>query len=330
MSYDSKWALEASIYSLLGIGAFLIASQVHAQTAAEAASIARLEQATHEVLDAQITFSGEVVDDSGQPLQGVDARVEIVRFDETSPTLTRSESQEAIVDGFFRFSCNACVEIRVGFSRQGYHQRTVFADYSEAKLKNAVVEKVWQKVLLHRVGAPQRLARFEGRLVVEEGGSEQVLPVGEKASGRPAFLSVLPKDSRSGSPLPFVRLEVGQEGAAIATKSLPGKAAVQAALSPRVDFGPGGAVQAYQPRARNIKEIRYEMREAPEAGYQDKLELDPESSQVVYFYCKIGELYGRGSATPAMVEQTNEGKRVVAHIEIELNPDGSRNLETLE
>ncbi len=51
---------------------------------------------------------------------------------------------------------------------------------------------------------------------------------------------------------------------------------------------------------------------------------------MIYFSCKIGELYGRGTATPAVVEEVTGGRRLVSFVEISLNPDGSRNLETLE
>ncbi len=72
------------------------------------------------------------------------------------------------------------------------------------------------------------------------------------------------------------------------------------------------------------------MREAPESGYGGELDLSAAGGEVVYFFCKIGELYGRGTASPAGLEETSKGRRVVAFVEIALNPDGSRNLETLE
>jgi len=269
-----------------------------------------------------------VKDEAGRLLQDVEARVEIVRFDPEAPNMARSESQAARVDGFFRFACAACLELRVGFSRPGHHRQTLSANWSETAGRAAVVEKLHQQVILPAAGPLPRLERFAGRLVVAESGEEEVLPLSMGSSGRPAPLSALPK--AGGAPgLPFVRLEVARGGGAIATRALPGKAAVAAPEAPRLDFGPdGGVVPA--PRAGDLRAQNLAMREAPAEGYRRYLELDPDSAEVIYFYCKVGGLYGRGSATPAMVEETSRGKRVVAHVDILLNPDGSRRLEALE
>lgn len=312
----------------------LWATAAAAQSPARAESQQLLDVRTRETLDAEIVLSGRVRDDAGRPLFGVEARVEKVSYDPASPGLAKSESELVLVDDYFRFTCPACIAIRVGFSHHGYHLSSLEANYSETKDqpgpgKRPKVDKI-ENVVLRAQGRVARLDRFEGRLVVREGGDEEVLPVGEKASGGPAFLKVLPKDSKSGQPLPFLRLEVPKSGNEIVTRALVGKAGSEAPQAARIDFGATGGVLRYQPRARDIRAIRYEMREAPEQGYEPTLELDPASEEIVYFYCKIGELYGRGSATPTFVEATQDGKRVVSHVEVELNPDGSRNLETLE
>lgn len=317
------------------LGLTLAASGLFAQSSPEVEARRRLVEATRESLDARITLSGTVEDEAGRPLSAVMTQVEITRFDAESPTLSRQESREEVVNGFFRFTCESCLEIRVSFWRAGHHRQTVFAGYSEGAGQNPgatapVVEKLRQRVVLRQLGVIPRLDHFEGRLIVEEDGEEHVLPVGAKASGRPTLLRVQPKDLASGEPLPFVRLSVGRSGEAVLTRELVGKTAL-APTSPRLDFGPEAAVLLHRPVARNLKEIRYEMREAPVDGYGPSLALDPDGAETLYFYCKVGELYGRGSATPAFVEELGGGrKRVVAHVEIELNPDGSRNLETLE
>lgn len=317
------------------LGLAIGASGLLAQSSPEVEARRQLVEAVSETLDARITLSGTVEDETGRPLTGVTARVEIVRFDSTSSTLSREESREEIINGFFRFTCEKCLEIRVSFGRAGHHRQTVFAGYTEgggpdSSAPSPVVEKVRQRVVLRQLGAIPRLDRFEGRLIVEEGGEEHILPVGAKASGGPAPLRVLPRDSSSGEALPFVRLSVSRSGETVVTRELVGKATL-APEAPRLEFGPAAAVLPYRPAAQDRKEIRYEMREAPADGYGPSLELDPNGAETLYFYCKVGELYGRGSATPAFIEELGGGrKRVVAHVEIELNPDGSRNLETLE
>lgn len=316
----------------LGVGV----SALSAQNTPPAEARQRFEAAARRTLDARITLSGTVEDETGRPLTGVMATVEIVRFDPEAATLSRQESREEVVNHFFRFDCEACLEIRASFLQPGHHRQSLSAGYTadparpEGVEPTPVIEKLRQRVVLRQLGQIPRLDRFEGRLIVEEGGEEHVLPVGEKASGGPSPLTVLPKDSRSGEPLPFVRLVVGRAGETVLTRELVGKTAL-APEAPRLDFGSAAGVVLYRPGVRDLKAIRYEMREAPEAGYGRSLELDPNGAEVVYFFCKVGEFYGRGSVTPALVEDLGGGrKRVVAHVQIEFNPDGSRNLETLE
>lgn len=311
--------------------ALLVPATCLAQTAAEMEEAARLEQAMRASFDARITLSGTVEDEMGRPLNAVKTRVEVFRFDPSSSSLSSMESKTEIVDGFFLFTCERCMEIRADFLRTGFHVGSLSAGVgTEGAGQPPVVEKMRQRVVLRPMGTIPRLHRFEGRLIVEEGGEEHILPVGAKASGGPALYRILPKDSSSGEPLPFIRLSVGRSGGSVLTRALSDKS-VLVPEAPRLEFGSTGAVLPYRPGARDLNTIRYEMREAPSDGYGPSLELDPNGAETIYFYCKVGELYGRGSATPALIEELGGGrKRVVAHVEIELNPDGSRNLETLE
>jgi hypothetical protein len=42
-----------------------------------------------------------------------------------------------------------------------------------------------------------------------------------------------------------------------------------------------------------------ELEEAPENGYRKQLEIIPSQKKSVFFYCRIGEYYGKGPALPA-------------------------------
>ncbi len=314
-----------------------------AQTPAELAADAAVAAAARRDLDARITLSGEVKDDGGRLLQDVEVRIYTVVFDPGAPGASRTESRKERVDGYFRFTCEPCAELRATFFAPGHHSAELGADYSEKSGAEALVEKLHRQVLLRRAGALPQLERFAGRLVVAEGEEEQVLPLAVPASGGPAPLSALPAaalpKSAGGVPgLPMVRLEVarraggsstqGSSTQEIATHEIAGKAAVVAPDRPRLDFGEGGVVRA--PAERDFRAQSLAMREAPAEGYSRFLELEAGSGEIVYFYCRVGGLYGRGSVTPAVVEETRGGRRVVAHVEIRLNPDGSRNLEAIE
>lgn len=307
--------------SLLGAGG--AAAQETPQLLQKGALVA----AAHQKLDAHVILSGEVTDAAGRPLLGVKARVDRVRFDAGAAELARTEREELELDGSFRFECEACIEVRAQFSKAGYHQNEVSAGYRIEG--DRLVEKLGQRVVLAEVGALARLERIDGLLKVAEEGSEEALLVDREAGGQAAPLELLPKAGPDGAPLEVIRLVVPREGARLKTREVERKALVPAE-SPRLDFGPDGGAIVYVPLSRNPHERGHEMREAPESGYQRFLELDPEGGAMVHFFCKIGELYGRGIAGPAAVEETSRGRRVVAPVTLFLNPDGSRNLETLE
>jgi hypothetical protein len=72
------------------------------------------------------------------------------------------------------------------------------------------------------------------------------------------------------------------------------------------------------------------MRTAPAEGYTSSLVLDTaDRSGTYFFYCRIGDRYGKGSVAVPSFGHADDGREVVmAHIEIRLNLDGSRNVET--
>jgi hypothetical protein len=72
------------------------------------------------------------------------------------------------------------------------------------------------------------------------------------------------------------------------------------------------------------------MRTAPAEGYTSSLVLDTaDRSGTYFFYCRIGDRYGKGSVAVPSFGHADDGRKVVmAHIEIRLNLDGSRNVET--
>ncbi|WP_439136066.1 hypothetical protein, partial [Pseudomaricurvus sp.] len=91
-----------------------------------------------------------------------------------------------------------------------------------------------------------------------------------------------------------------------------------------------GGVVPYEPHATVQREIHREMILAPVDGYQPQLVLDPTLRGSTWFYVRIGARYGRGRAFTPSLESTENGQRLVVTFQLFLNPNGSRNLETVE
>lgn len=81
------------------------------------------------------------------------------------------------------------------------------------------------------------------------------------------------------------------------------------------------------------KKAYRELMEAPEDGYANHLVLypDPKYNKEQYFYCRLGGLFGKGRVSclrPGY--DRNSARTLEVGIEIYFNPDGSRNLVSLD
>jgi len=70
---------------------------------------------------------------------------------------------------------------------------------------------------------------------------------------------------------------------------------------------------------------------APETGYEGEIAFDrlPNDREQFYFYCRIGGLYGKGS-TGIRSRGFPNLDEVQGGVTLVLNPDGSRNVTTVE
>ena len=83
-------------------------------------------------------------------------------------------------------------------------------------------------------------------------------------------------------------------------------------------------------RKVNSAEIYREIRTAPLEVYQSTLKLDTADINAgdFYFFCRIGDLYGRGRVVMPSFS-SGAGQQVVrAYIEIRMNLSGGRNVES--
>jgi hypothetical protein len=75
------------------------------------------------------------------------------------------------------------------------------------------------------------------------------------------------------------------------------------------------------------------MREAPADGYKPEFAIDltPErirSNEFLYFYFRVGGKYGRGSV--GGIQFAKDHGKVSVWLSLDVQPDGSRNLDTGE
>jgi hypothetical protein len=141
--------------------------------------------------------------------------------------------------------------------------------------------------------------------------------------------------SREASYLPgYVRLlpALDDEGglAARPLPDVPG-ARVRVPESAVLDFSPAnGGVVLHRFAQGNSQEIYRAMRTAPADGYQSSLLLDTaDRFGTYYFFCRVGDRYGKGLVAVPSFGHADDGREVVeVYMEIRLNLDGSRNVET--
>ena len=74
------------------------------------------------------------------------------------------------------------------------------------------------------------------------------------------------------------------------------------------------------------------MKEAPQQGYQREIVLRAPAimrQSVFVFYCRVNGKYGKGKIYN--IQRPGQGgDRVIAHVQLWLQPDGTRNLETMQ
>ena len=72
------------------------------------------------------------------------------------------------------------------------------------------------------------------------------------------------------------------------------------------------------------------MRIAPRDGYAPVLEFPPDAGDRVYFYCRIGGMYGKGLVVRPYLREDNGEITAVSVVKILVNPTGETNVATLD
>ena len=79
--------------------------------------------------------------------------------------------------------------------------------------------------------------------------------------------------------------------------------------------------------AFKIRDKYNELEEAPDNGYRKQLEIIPSQKKSVFFYCRIGEYYGKGQLYQPSIRKLRDVPYVHASVVLYLSPvAGSRRL----
>ncbi|MCG8460255.1 MAG: hypothetical protein MI919_28565 [Holophagales bacterium] len=291
-------------------------------------------EAMREHRSGRIEAGGTVLDaHTGLPLGGVKLVATTGFFDPTETSFRSTEITRRTVDGAFRYRCEACVDARLRFLAEGYHSGVVRLQVADGTGRPPVLRAPALVVTLEPVVDPVTLTTYRGRLVVDADPSqEKVMPLGGVPVGGTSLEKARSSAEKRGDPLLYLQLRTERDelGSPLAVAHKDSRF-FQAAVSAVLDFSTAdGGVRVYQPRGATAEQVRREMRLAPTEGYLPVLELDPSSGDPVHVYVRIGDRYGRGLISPPVLERTRAGRRLVVVAELHLNPDGTRNLETVE
>jgi hypothetical protein len=261
------------------------------------------------------TLSGKVIDQDGNPLTDVTLHLTRAMATKYEADAYGGEHTVRLKDGKFKIKCKDCSAAHLFFSKEGYYSESLDLAFFEKKRGLVVV--------LNRTEHPAKLQELQGRAEVGPGISELVVVLDVHQSRTQTLERILEK---SPSP-PYLRLHPPrfEDGSLAITKAEFYDAVAGSAL---LDFSTAdGGVVPYQPSTEYVQRAYREMTLAPEFDYQPSLELIP-GSKDQYFYCKIGNRYGKGRAHGPRVDHRSGGRKIIAaSVEIYLNPDGTQNLD---
>lgn len=284
-----------------------------------------------------IRLGGEIFDDEGRPLSGVTLRIRTSRPSLFDPFDDGYSRKMKVVAGAFRYKCNQCSTVHLHFSKEGYHREEMEFVYNR-KQHGKRLESTALRIKLDRLRSPVTLVEISGVLSIGS-GSVKVVPIALQPTSASAplewLVAQLKKEGGDLAQLLYLKLDalLHADGTPVTVSldrpGLPKGQRLQP-VSAVLDFSManGGAV-LYEPSESETWRIYDSMRRAPESGYVPRLALDRWSTgeSYKYFYCKLGDYYGKGSVGVPKIKQSSSGLVATSYIEIWINRDGGRSVE---
>lgn len=260
------------------------------------------------------TASGVVVDQDGNPIDGV--KLGFTRAAARAGELDSyaGESSMRLTDGKFKVSCGFCTAFHLFFYKEGYYDQSL--DLAVFEKKNGL------KIVLRRVEFPVDLRRYSGAIEVGADIDDKVLGF----SGKTPHIKSLAGLERLNvtPPRPYVTLAVEVPE----SDRSPAETGPGAQRSYYLDFTPArGGVIFHEPSTKNLREGLKEMFVAPEGDYPARVELEPRSEHR-FFFCHVAGQYCKG-IVHAPTTSVRDGRETVSTvIELHLSPYyGNRSLD---
>ncbi len=300
-----------------------------------------------------IKLTGQVVDAQGEAIDDVRVSVRKSSFTwRTSSFKSVDESSLELKDGSFRISCRTCTGIGLHFSKSGYYSETldfgvkresVPSDTEPAStamndrygLKVESLEQLGLRIVLRSNENQARLDRYEGYLETSETGPLRVVPLRRDlgSSGVKIDRLSIPPSKSAKMLAGYVQLLVTiTEDGQLAAKPMPDMPGAQfrEPAATALDFSEAnGGVLLYEYSDESPAAVYRAMATAPKDGYQPTLDVGSDDrSGYYYFYCRIGQLYCKGRTIMPSFRSADGQQVMGSYVEIRVNPDGSRNLET--
>lgn len=305
---------------------------------------------TQELFSGRIRLAGVVVDEDGNALKDVTLVIGEGRFNPAAESFRSRSERRKTINGRFDESCRMCSGLTLMFMKNGYFEEVIsFAATSEELDKEPERDggsaTDLRIVLMSNVGSAS-LVRIGGGLSAGVADRLDILRV-EPATGRriPSRVALIGgklfaftsprKDQTETTPLdvPFLYLtsRAGLGGTFETTTAKHPSSEVTVSGVPAEVLlcasREGDGFVLYEPR-RDVSHLAYrEMREAPADGYQRCIPAPiwPAERPKLFFYCKVGSLYGKGEVSTAAFSGFVPGE-VEAHVSILINRNGTRNV----
>lgn len=306
-----------------------------------------------DVTHGRFVLKGEVVDERGQRLNGVSVELDKSRLKNMGEA-AEHDTENRTIYGTFDFAISGYISVRLTFSKAGYYSRRVeFAMPSSGEalaniaaglvVEQQVFTKEGLRIVLEKVGQLADLKLYGGFLEYRSDGTGKVLDLDKSHIGRKPLQVVSNVHDSSQLPVNCVYF--------LAERGADGKILTEQVQRPRSYFvevfpqrltlimnDPDGGFVVFAPPTR--KNLYHQMKQAPEAGYQRELILeantlkqgmwapgrDPDAS--LHFFFKSSGKYGKGAIGDVVVEEG--ATKVRLGVELRIQPDGSRNVETDE
>jgi hypothetical protein len=306
-------------------------------------------------------LDGSVVDEGGKPvlnvrftypksrtLEEVEKRdIEFLRTDKARAGL---EFDTRTIEGRFKIEASGFVSVELEFSCEGYYDQKVFVanDPTEEHMKDFWKQpkpgwidiKKSLQVVMEKKGKITKLQEVKGLLTVTAKDGRTVLQfLPPEKPTRADSVTIQPGAEAKALPERFLEAKTDQEadGSIAIVQSKRTNSPLVDELPKSLKLAVAGPNSGFVKVAPKYGErpIPRQMKSAPEAGYTPELLLEREeirsivfNFRPVYFYFKAGTLYGRGSLTGWTIAP--DRSKITAVVVLELQPDGTRNLETGE